>query len=100
MVDYNQVGYSTIEQASSSVQVQAGMELYTRWGGSVIGPTQYSGNFNNYIRVYKNGVGWQYLNGGNSYGTVVDGCGSGALTGYCLNGISYQASEWSDSKPQ
>jgi len=94
--DYNQIGTSTIQTVSSGVQIQAGMELYAVDG---INPNEYSGNFNNYAQGYKNGVGWEYFNSEDSYGTVDDGCGSGYAEGYCLNGISYQASEWSDSKP-
>ena len=64
-----------------------------------IGPGEYSGNFNNYVQGYTNGVGWRYLTSSNSYGKVDSGCGNGYPQGKCLNGISYKTSEWSDSKP-
>ena len=48
---------------------------------------------------FRKGVGWNYFTSSNSYGTVDDGCDSGYVQEYCLNGIGYQASEWRDHKP-
>lgn len=94
--DYNQIGTSTTQHVSSGIQVQNGMEVYAPYG---INPNESSGTFNNYAEGYQNGVGWVYFTSSDSYGTVDDGCGSGYAQGYCLNGIGYQASEWSDNKP-
>jgi len=94
--DYNVIGRSTIQHVSSGIQVQNGMELYAPFG---INPNESSGTFNNYAQGYQNGVGWVYFSSSDSYGLVDDGCGSGYPQGYCLNGIGYQASEWSDNKP-
>ncbi len=93
--DYNLIGTSTIQRVPSGVKVRSGMELYAPNG---IGPSQYTGNFNNYTEGYQNGVGWIYFNSSDSYGSVSVGC-SNHPQGYCLNGIGYQPSEWSDSKP-
>ena len=94
--NYTIIGHSTIQTVSSGVQLQAGMELYAVYG---INANEYSGNFNNYVQGYQNGVGWKSLTPSNSYGVANDGCGSGYPQGKCLNGIAYQTSEWSDSKP-
>ncbi len=67
--------------------------------GNGINSNEYSGTLNNYVEGYRKGVGWNYFTSSNSYGTVDDGCDSGYVQGYCLNGVGYQASEWRDHKP-
>lgn len=89
--------------SKGAVSADGTNHVYEIWDPSNAGNDTYSnessGTFNNYAGGYQKGVGWEYFTKSNSYGTVDDGCGSGYAQGYCLNGIGYQASEWSDNKP-
>lgn len=53
-LDYNQVGTSTVQNSSSGISLQAGMELYSPPG---VNSDEHSPDFDNYIQTYINSRG-------------------------------------------
>lgn len=65
----------------------------TDYSGANIDPDENSANFDVGYETYYNNT-WNVVNW--TYEHIDFPCGT---SGYCLNGYSYGASEWSDNKP-
>lgn len=65
------------------------------YSGSNIDPDESSAQFDVGFETFYNSA-WNVVNWTNTY--IIPGC-NGSNNGYCLNGVSYGASEWSDNKP-
>jgi hypothetical protein len=95
-VDYDSVGTATDQFYCNSEAEMFGIELDSPGANS----GEVADTFNNYMQYYDDGVGWEYYTSPAGVNTIPCGTGSGYYpNGECLNGTTYQASEWSDNKP-
>ncbi len=91
-VDFAAVGTATDQHSCKSDEEFFGIELSSPGANS----GEVADTFNNYMQYYDDGVGWEYY--GSPAGEITIPCGT-YPNGECLNGTTYQDSEWSDNKP-
>lgn len=91
------VGYSTVQTSSVASMAQDGQEIYPATGA--ISPSDYSATFNQQTEEDILG-NWLEENWTGTANGAPCGSGSGYYSdGYCVNGVSYGASEWSSNVP-